>query len=264
MNSRAIVVDRHAAAIQPGVGFILAFDRRYRASIAKNAVEIMSALRLRHEVFSVEIAKRYADKNGLEMDAFDFRSDHLVATEHGESRCVGTYRINSLSLGENIDRFYSFNEFTIESLPLEILDQGIEIGRACIAPEHRNSKVLFLLWKALANHAVRSKKRYVFGCCSMFTTDPRDGAQAYRRLADEGNLHNKYRVAPRRNAVDLESSGESEMTPSIPPLFEIYLRLGAKVCGPPMIDHEFGTIDFFTLLDLEEINERYRRMFFDR
>jgi putative hemolysin len=42
----------------------------------------------------------------------------------------------------------------------------------------------------------------------------------------------------------------------------MYLRIGAKVCGPPMIDHEFGTIDFFVVCDTHQINEKYRRMFF--
>jgi putative hemolysin len=39
------------------------------------------------------------------------------------------------------------------------------------------------------------------------------------------------------------------------------LRIGAKVCGPPMIDREFGTIDFFVVFDSERLNEKYRRMF---
>jgi putative hemolysin len=33
-------------------------------------------------------------------------------------------------------------------------------------------------------------------------------------------------------------------------LLRAYLVIGAKICGPPAIDREFGTIDFLTLLDL--------------
>ena len=47
----------------------------------------------------------------------------------------------------------------------------------------------------------------------------------------------------------------------LPPLFNMYLRLGARVCGPPMIDHEFGTIDFFVVFDVRSMNERYQKMF---
>jgi putative hemolysin len=33
-------------------------------------------------------------------------------------------------------------------------------------------------------------------------------------------------------------------------LLRAYLAIGAKICGPPAIDREFGTLDFLTLLDL--------------
>jgi len=36
-------------------------------------------------------------------------------------------------------------------------------------------------------------------------------------------------------------------------LLRAYLAIGAKICGPPAIDREFGTIDFLTLLDLNSL-----------
>ena len=47
----------------------------------------------------------------------------------------------------------------------------------------------------------------------------------------------------------------------IPPLFKGYLRLGAKICGEPVFDHEFGTIDFLILLDVSGVPERYIKHF---
>ena len=47
-----------------------------------------------------------------------------------------------------------------------------------------------------------------------------------------------------------------------PKLLRAYLTLGAKICGPPAIDREFGTIDFLTLLDLQVIPPRLRNRFF--
>ena len=41
----------------------------------------------------------------------------------------------------------------------------------------------------------------------------------------------------------------------------MYLRIGARVCGPPMIDREFGTIDFFVVFDVADLSSKYRRMF---
>jgi putative hemolysin len=42
-------------------------------------------------------------------------------------------------------------------------------------------------------------------------------------------------------------------TTAPPKLMRAYLSIGAKICGPPAIDHEFGTIDFLTLLDLRTL-----------
>ncbi|PYJ68411.1 MAG: hypothetical protein DME75_13155 [Verrucomicrobia bacterium] len=36
-------------------------------------------------------------------------------------------------------------------------------------------------------------------------------------------------------------------------LLRAYLAIGAKICGQPAIDREFGTIDFLTLLDLQTL-----------
>jgi putative hemolysin len=43
----------------------------------------------------------------------------------------------------------------------------------------------------------------------------------------------------------------------------MYLRIGTKVCGPPMIDDEFGTIDFFFVFDREAMTDKCRKTFFD-
>ena len=44
-------------------------------------------------------------------------------------------------------------------------------------------------------------------------------------------------------------------------MFKGYLRLGAKICGEPVFDHEFGTIDFLILLDVSGLPERYIKHF---
>ena len=45
----------------------------------------------------------------------------------------------------------------------------------------------------------------------------------------------------------------AEKRPKVPKLLLAYLSIGARICGPPAIDREFKTIDFLTLLDLEDL-----------
>ena len=122
-------------------------EGRYQVRLAKNARETASALRLRHEVFNVELAGETA--SGLEFDAYDFKCRHLIVIDQETGLTVGTYRLNTIETARSTRGFYSAKGFCIENLTTDVLHNGIETGRACVAKEHRNTKVLFLLWKAL-------------------------------------------------------------------------------------------------------------------
>ncbi|MBX3295545.1 MAG: GNAT family N-acetyltransferase [Acidobacteria bacterium] len=240
-------------------------DGRYTVRLARTNAEVRSALELRYQVFNVEIAGREAKpgEQAIDFDEYDHRCRHLVVIENSTGRTVGTYRINSIETAKRPSGFYSFGEFTIEDLPAEVLERGMEVGRACIAPEHRNTKVLFLLWKGLATYLQATGKRYLFGCCSLFTNDEAIGRAAHQQLEDGGHFMPEFRVVPKANGIEpaAEPTFDS-VAVELPPLFNMYLRVGAKVCSPPMLDREFGTIDFFVVFDLEKMNPKYRKMFF--
>ncbi len=236
---------------------------RYVVRLAKDRREIESAFRLRYEVFSVEMGgcKAKPGEAQIEFDEYDLRCNHLIVISKETGETVGTYRLNSIDTAHSALGFYSANEFTIEDLPHEVLRDGIEIGRACITREHRNTKVLFLLWKALLSYLEQSGKRYFFGCCSIFTQDADLGRKAFRQLIKEGYLHRDLSVIPCRNGVSLTGLDEQHARIELPSLFNMYLRIGARICGPPMIDRGFGTIDFFVVFDVAKMSEKYRRMF---
>lgn len=123
---------------------------RYTVRIAQTQREIESALRLRHEVFNVELAglKETKESGELEFDRFDFYCKHLIVVETRTRKTVGTYRLNTLETAGTTSGFYSYGAFSIENLPPKVLADSIEIGRACIAREHRSTRVLFFCGKA--------------------------------------------------------------------------------------------------------------------
>ncbi len=231
--------------------------------MARNPLETVSALRLRHEVFTVELGSGPVgdERIGIEFDEFDFRCRHLIVIDRETGGTVGTYRLNTLETAGSVDGFYSANEFTIEKLPGEILENGIEIGRACIAKEHRNTKVLYLLWKAMVRYQEHLGKRYFFGCCSVFTRDSSVGVAAYRRLRSDGLVNDDFHVVPKKNALFIDEAGPIAGQVELPALFNMYLRLGARVYGRPMLDVDFGTIDFFVVFDLLQMADKYRKIF---
>ena len=237
-------------------------EGRYEVFISRSTRQTLAALSLRHRVFNVEMAgpKSHKAVSGVEFDEYDLTSRHLIVIDRASRATVGTYRLNTLETVRRADRFYSANEFSINDLPYPVLRDGVEIGRACIAIEHRNTKVLFLLWKGLLAYLQASDKNYFFGCCSIFDQDPQIARRVYSTLLKNGAVHDRFSVTPLKNGIDVDQYGDEESV-QLPALFNMYLRLGAKVCGPPMIDKQFGTIDFFVVLDVREVGDKYRRMF---
>ena len=50
---------------------------------------------------------------------------------------------------------------------------------------------------------------------------------------------------------------EPPARPALPPLMRGYLRLGARICGDPAHDPEFGVGDFPALLSKRQADVRY-------
>ena len=236
-------------------------DGRYMVRFAQDNQEVDSALRLRNDVFNVELGTAAAGNAGdLEFDSYDLKCLHLIVIEDRSGETVATYRLNTIETAHSRQGFYSANEFTLEDLPEEILQHGIEIGRVCVAKEHRNTRALLLLWKGLLAFLQQSGKRYYFGCCSIFSIDPTVGRKAYSQLHKEGFVDSTLCVLPCQNPVSLAEDDDTNGTVELPGLFSMYLRIGAMVCSPPMIDHKFGTTDFFVVFDRDRMNKKYSRL----
>lgn len=240
-------------------------DGRYVVRFARTPTEIDAALRLRFEVFNLELREGLESSHitGRDEDRFDAVCHHLLVMDRETGAVVGTYRLQTLEMAQSAAGFYCSEEFRLEQMPPEFLSGALEIGRACIALEHRNTRVLFLLWKGLAEFAVAHRKRYLFGCCSLTSQDAAEGEKARRRIENGGFYHEDFFVEPRSEFVCESVSVAEDNQWELPKLFLTYLRFGAKVCSPPAIDREFKTIDFLVMFDFETITEKSRRMFLE-
>ena len=235
---------------------------RYRIRFAQSVEDLDAVLVLRFEVFNLELGEGLDSScaSGRDHDRFDPGCHHLMVEDLAEGRVVGTYRMQTLEMAARSVGFYSAGEFDLSSLPSRILEEAVEVCRACIARPYRNRQVLFLLWKGLAAYLSGAGKRYLFGCSSLTSQDPAEGLRALEDLTAKGHLHPTLRVQP---LPGLECVGErSAGAVHLPVLFQSYLRHGAKVCGSPALDRAFKTIDFFTILDTFELGPEVRRLYF--
>ncbi len=238
-------------------------DGRYRLRFAQNEAELDEVLKLRFHVFNMELGEGLSESylTGRDRDKYDDACDHMIIIDQRDDAIVGTYRLQTAERA--LFGWYSAGEFQIESLPAEVLAQAVELGRACIDKSHRTPQALFLLLSGIASYMDALDKRYLFGCCSLTTQDPREGLRAFEILQRQGAMHPVYRVNP---LPELACHTDPDLPPldadvRIPKLFRAYLRFGAKVCGAPAVDSDFQTIDFFVLWDRAASNEETDRFF---
>lgn len=240
----------------------------YGVRYARSVAELDELARLRFRVFNLELNEGLDESflTGRDLDEYDAQCHHLLVIHRPSGAIVGTYRIQTTPMAEARRGFYTESEFDLSRLPREILDEAVEVGRACIAREHRLKPVLFLLWKGLALYMEHNRKRWLFGPCSLTSQDPWDGKRALDELERRGKLDREHAVTPQPGyecVWEGEDPGpERAAALELPPLFEIYLRYAGKVCGLPIIDRRFKTIDFFVLFDVEALSPRARRIFF--
>ncbi len=252
---------------------------RYRLRLAESVADRDAVCRLRFKVFNIELGKGLESsyETGLDTDHFDLFCEHLLvedklADEGSARRIVGTYRMQSgLTAAQNLG-YYSEQEFNLapyEHLRSEIL----ELGRASIDREHRTPEVLTLLWRGIAQYATDMQLRYLIGCSSLNSVDPREGWEMYCQLEN-------YRVPEELSTLPMqgyecpgiecgvvsgvqadENTGSETEAVKVPKLLRTYLAIGARICGAPAWDREFGTIDFLTLMDLRTISSSARNRF---
>jgi putative hemolysin len=238
---------------------------RYRIRLAKDRSDRLAACRLRFNVFNVEIGEGLSSSysTGLDRDRFDGVCDHLIVEDivgnREDGRVVGTYRMQSGLTAAAGFGYYSAQEF--DFAPYEcIRDQVLELGRASIDREHRSSEVLTLLWRGIAQYAKHYGLRYLIGCSSLNSTDPVAGWSLYQALGSQ-LVSSEYFTVPTAAYALPSRECDAAVPVKLPKLLRTYLGVGARICGPPAWDRAFGTIDFLTLLDLEQIAPAARSRF---
>jgi putative hemolysin len=153
--------------------------------------------------------------------------------------------------------FYSAGEFDLSTFPAEVLEESVELGRACVGKRHRSRGVLFLLWRGVIEYTSFNRMRSCFGCSSLTSQDPNTGMRCYRQLSRAGAVHPEIRVEPLPGFECVEDRAtQTGEEVRIPALFDTYLKYGACVLGPPAIDRSFGTIDFLTYALVTEEHKR--------
>lgn len=244
----------------------------YRIKTAADSDELKMALALRKQIFHYEFSKKLFSFRS-DLDQFDHPGDHLIIIDNESGECVGVYR---LLCSRFTDKFYAATEFHIDQL-LDLPGVKLELSRACILKEHRNGQVLNLLWRGIAAYAQRTGADYLFGLSSVLTTDLKTITRINRYLESKGLTDLGCDIIPnadfRIDSFDqhvarfckmADEDDDTEIEDQIPPLFQLYLKAGAKVCSHPVIDTKMHCADWLTVLNFKELSPAFARRFVRR
>jgi putative hemolysin len=231
----------------------------YTLRLATTEKDVRAAQRLRFLVFNVELGEGYEHSYhiGRDEDIYDTVCDHLLV--EWKEEVIGTYRMLCNSSRSQPYGYYSEQEFDFS--PFELMrGEIVELGRACVARQHRNGAVLALLWRGIGVYARMHRRRYLIGCTSLTSQDEAEGVALHSLLVEKHLAPVPWRTKP-KPAFACALQSRSIPPPRPPKLLSAYLALGARICAPPAIDRDFKTIDFLTHLDLCNVPVSARRFF---
>ena len=248
---------------------------RFIIRLARDEADVAAAQRLRYRVFVEEMgAQASPEEHALrrERDEFDAHFEHLMLidteaeTDDPLDRCVGVYRLMTGERARAGIGFYGATEYDLSRLeryPRKV----VELGRSCVAAEHRGGAAMHLLWTGLGEFVTARGIEIMFGVASFHGADPAPIADALSFLHHEHLAPEDLRVralpehfAP-MDLIPREQVNRKEALRRIPTLIKAYLRLGGFVGEGAYVDRDFNTVDVCLLMDTSRMVQRYRNFY---
>lgn len=231
---------------------------------ASHLDQVREAQRLRYEIFAGEMGARLdTPLAGHDVDLFDDYCEHLLVREGETGQVIGTYRVLTPTQARRVGSFYSDTEFDLWRLR-QLRESMVELGRSCVHADHRQGGVILALWGALAGFMQRNRLDTMIGCASipMLHNGVVSGdvaASIWQQLKRTHLAPIEQHVTPRLALPVDRLDGSLAVEP--PALIRGYLRLGAKVLGPPAWDADFNTADLPMIMRIQDMPPRYRKHF---
>ena len=233
---------------------------RLTVRLAQSADEVRQAQKLRYRILGEELGARLASAEvGIDCDDYDDLCDHLIVLNQASGEVIGTYRMLSPDNARRAPQLYSEHEFDLSRLT-HVRDRLVEVGRSCVHPDYRTGGTIALLWSGLAQYVREQNAEYLAGCASVSLNDGgHQAASLYRKLEATHLAPTDWRVFPHLPLPLAELSDTADV--AIPALIKGFLRAGAFVCGDPAWDPDFNCADFFMLLPMGRVTDRYNKHF---
>ena len=247
---------------------------RFEVRLAESAEDVAAAQRLRYKVFVEEMGAHASPEEHAtrqERDEYDPYFEHLLLIDtqaDGDplDKVCGVYRLMRGSAARAGIGFYGASEYDLSKLE-NLGRETLELGRSCIAEEHRGGLGMHMMWDGLGQYVTKHDIGVLFGVASFHSDDPAPIAEAlsylhHNHLAPPAlrvkALPEHYVAMNQMPADQVNKRRALQLTPS---LIKAYLRLGGFVGEGAFVDHDFNTVDVCLIMDTQTMTDKYRAFY---
>ncbi|XER11161.1 hypothetical protein SATMO3_13310 [Sporomusa aerivorans] len=242
-------------------------EGKFLLKLAETAMEKKQIYALRYSVYCQELnfagkKNEFAADNDGEIDCFDELCDHLVISDVEHNRCVGTFRFLPGGRLPQGSGFYSEQWFDIGQLK-DKRTQILELGRACIDVQYRNTSVFKLLFAGLGTYLKSNPHKYLIGLTTLPADAKNDIGAIAQYLIGNNVVNMAFGIKPKQQ-LDLTAVTSGEFTVAqisqrailkkMSTLMLAYYKYGAEFISEPSMDVDFNppVFDFFTIFDVQK------------
>lgn len=232
---------------------------KFTVKFAETVAENNAAFALRYRDMLLEYRPDAIRENDMDITPYDAFAKQVICVDNDTGEVVGCYRIISTDSLPSGGRFVCEEEFDISALKARG-ERIVELSRAVVKKEYRNSVVLMLVLRFVVRYIREQGFRFVIGEASFLGTDKNAWKKELSYLAHYHAGEGYGVTSLEKEQIELLSKEEldpAELKRGLPPLIRAYLGFGAKVSVDSSTDRDFGSVDVFILLDLEDYNVAY-------
>lgn len=233
---------------------------RFTVRFAETEAEKREVYALRYRDMLQDYRADYENETGLDYTDYDAFARPIICIDNEAGEIVGSYRMVTSDTLPDGEKFLCEEEFNIDGLKATG-EKLAELSRAVVKREYRNSAVLMLLLRFIAQYMRKENYRFLIGEASFYGVDKSQYIEELSYLSAYYKVDEKYGIfANEQEQIELlpvEKLDVREVKRKIPALIRAYTGFGATVSADSYTDREFGSVDIFILLDMQNYNENY-------
>jgi putative hemolysin len=258
MHTECASVSVHSPLVDAG--------RKLTVRLASSPREVEQACRLRYQAFVEEPAvESLYNASGIERDALDAVSDHLIVVDETCDLVVATYRMLPGTRAAHTP-LYTESEFDLGDFRGEV-PRTLELARSCVHRDYRDGSAARLLWEGMLRcYFANPNFQYLIGCASLRVSDVEDVSLLHSYFRRQPNGTNRFGIRPKPELRIRELRDVGDVDPAVaraklPTMIKAYLRIGGEVVPEPIYDPIFRTYDFCLIVAKALMPAAYQRKF---